>query len=122
MKLVDTSSWVEQLRSRGNPEVRQRVEDLLLGGQACWCAAVRLELWMGVRGGHEKAVMRRYEQVLPELEITAEIWEETCDLARRARAAALTCPSPDVLIAACARHYGMEVEAVDAHFQKLMVL
>ncbi|MEP6673353.1 MAG: PIN domain-containing protein [Chthoniobacter sp.] len=122
MKLVDTSSWIEQLRPRGNAEVRQRVDALLRGGQASWCAPVRLELWMGVRGDHEKTVPRRYEQVLPDLEITGQIWEEACDLARRARAAALTCPSPDVLIAACARHYDMEIDAVDGHFAKLMAL
>jgi predicted nucleic acid-binding protein len=122
MKLVDTSSWIEQLRERGDPEVRDRVNDLLRQGDACWCPAVRLELWIGARGSHEKTVLHRYERVLPELEITGEVWEHAYDLARRARAAGLTCPAPDVLIAACARSYGLEVEARDAHFPRLMRL
>jgi predicted nucleic acid-binding protein len=122
MKVVDTSSWIEQLRERGNPAVRERVNELLRRGEACWCPPVRLELWMGARGSHEKSVLHRYEQALPELEITTEVWEAAHDLARRARAAGITCPSPDVLIAACARSYGLEVEAHDAHFPKLMEL
>lgn len=122
MTLVDTSAWIEHLRTGGNPAVRQRVDDLLRAGDACWCAAVRLELWIGARGDHEKAVLRRFEQVLPEIAITPAIWESACELARKARASGLSCPSPDVLIAACARAHSLEVEAVDAHFPKLMAL
>jgi len=122
MTLVDTSSWIEQLRDHGDRVVRERVEGLLRAGEACWCAAIRLELWIGARGKHEKEVLREYEQALPELEITTEVWEESCELARRARSAGLTCPSPDVLIAACARHYGFAVETRDSHLAKLMEL
>ena len=122
MTLVDTSAWIEQLRPHGNPEVRARVEALLRAGDACWCAPVRLELWMGARGEQEKSVLRRYERALPELAITAEIWEHSYELARRARLQAFTCPVQDVLIAACARTHGVTIEAVDRHFAKLMPL
>ena len=77
---------------------------------------------MGARGDHEKKVLRSYERALPEIEVTRSIWEDAYELARMARAAGITCPSPDVLIAACARHYGIEIEACDAHFPKLMAL
>ncbi|MEQ1859474.1 MAG: PIN domain-containing protein [Chthoniobacteraceae bacterium] len=122
MKLVDTSAWIHQLRSDGDTAVRHRVDALLHGGQACWCPVVRLELWMGARGDREKAILRQYEQALPELGISDEVWKEAFALARAARAAGLTCPSPDVLIAACARHHGLEVEAADHHFPALMAL
>ena len=122
MTLVDTSSWIHQLREHGDEEVRARVEALLLGGDACWCAPVRLELWIGARGSHEKAVLRRYEKVMPELLISQEVWNESFELARRARAGGFTCPSPDVLIAACARVHGVTVESSDAHIAKLMSL
>jgi len=48
MKLVDTTSRVHQIRRRGNPIVRARVEQLLRSGKASWCPAVRLEPWAGV--------------------------------------------------------------------------
>ena len=83
---------------------------------------VRVELWIGAGGDHEKKTLRTYERTLPEIETTREIWEEACDLARRARAAGLTCPSPDVVIAACARHRGCALESADEHLAKLMKL
>lgn len=122
MKLVDTASWIHQLRKDGDEAVRRRVDALLLAGEACWCAMVRTELWIGARGDREKKILREYEGALPELEIDHGVWSEACELARRARAAGLTCPAPDVVIAACARHHQMEVETEDHHFIRLMAL
>jgi len=122
MTLVDTSSWIHQLRERGNSTVRQRVETLLQSGQALWCPIVRLELWAGVRGAAERKVLLHYEQVIPELEITPEIWDAACELAGRCRQTGNTIPSSDLLIAACARHNGLSVESADAHFAVLMKL
>ena len=122
MTLVDTFAWIHQLRTNGDLAGRKRVEDLLNSGEAWWCSPVRLELWIGARGDHEKKVLRRYERALPEIEVTRSIWEDAYELARLARASGLTCPSQDVLIAACARHYGLQIEACDAHFPALMLL
>lgn len=122
MRLIDTSSWVEQLRATGNPTVRARVESLLHSGQAAWCAAVRLELWAGAGNEKERATLRAYEQELPELPIDDQVWEEACELAGRCRKAGKTAPSSDILIAACARHHRVEVETADTHFEFLMKL
>jgi predicted nucleic acid-binding protein len=80
---------------------------------------IRLELWNGARGDREKKALREFEQVLPELEVTAGVWEAAYDLARRARAAGLTIPVADLLIIACARHHGVAIETTDAHFAEL---
>jgi predicted nucleic acid-binding protein len=122
MTLVDTSAWIHQLRPSGDADVRGRVEALLNSGSACWCAMVRVELWNGARGDHEKNILNAYEQAIPEIDVTPEVWEEACDLARKARAAGLTCPAPDVVIAACARHHGCAVESADQHLVALMAL
>ncbi len=119
MILVDTSCWIEVLRERGNADVCRRMNDLVRSGRACWSPVVRLELWNGARGVREKNALREFEQVLPELDMPAEAWDIACDLARRARAAGLTVPATDLLIAACARHHGVEVESTDAHFVEL---
>ena len=76
----------------------------------------------GARGDREKKVPREFEQVLPELEMSAEVWDIACDLARRVRTSGLTIPVTDLPIAACARHYGVEVESTDAHFAELRKL
>lgn len=119
MILIDTSCWIEALRERGNADVRRRVYEHLQGGRACWAPVIRLELWNGARGDREKKVLREFEAVLPELAVNAEVWDLAFDLARRARSAGLTVPTPDLLIAACARHHGVDVDSTDAHFVEL---
>lgn len=83
---------------------------------------VRLELWAGARGNHERGVLREMEHSLPELEITPDIWQSAVELARKARAAGKTLPSADILISACARHHGAGIEHCDADFDVLAAL
>lgn len=122
MTLIDTSAWVEQLRAMGDAAIRAKVELLLETGQAAWCAAVRLELWAGVGSEKERRILRVYEQELPEFPIDDQVWEEACELASNCRKAGKTAPASDILIAACARHHGVEVESADVHFEFLMKL
>jgi predicted nucleic acid-binding protein len=122
MILVDTSSWIHMLRPSGDKAVRARVEKALQSGEACWCAIIRLELWNGAGGSREKKVIRDFERLLPELAVTDVVWEVACDLARRARAAAVTIPATDLLIAACAQHYAADLETVDSDFALLATL
>ncbi|HRQ88679.1 MAG TPA: PIN domain-containing protein, partial [Bacteroidia bacterium] len=122
MKLVDTSAWVHALRRQGNPAIKARLTELVTLGQACWCPVVRLELWAGVGVDPERRVLRVFEQRIPELSITDDVWQLACDLADRSRRAGTTVPPNDLLIAACARHHGVEVEAADAHFEFLRKL
>ncbi|MGD0948417.1 MAG: PIN domain-containing protein [Candidatus Binatia bacterium] len=122
MKLVDTSAWIHQMRSKGDPLVRARVEALLQAGEAAWCAMVRLEVWAGVGNERERSALREYEAVLPNLAIDDDVWQAAFDLASRARRAGKTIPPSDILIHACARHHGTEIEHADAHFDMLATL
>lgn len=122
MVLVDTSSWIHLLRSSGDGAVRARVEQIMASGDACWCPPVRLELWNGARGAHEKKVLKDFERRLPELPITETVWDEAYDLARRAKAAGVNVPSTDILIAACARAHGVLLETCDKDFEALSKL
>jgi predicted nucleic acid-binding protein len=122
MKLVDTSSWIEQLRHDGDVVVRERVEMLLVTGEAAWCPVVRLELWNGARGDREHAVLREMEKELPCLEITAAVWDDAAETARLARQSGLTIPVTDLLVSACARHHGLSLEHNDSHFARIAAL
>jgi predicted nucleic acid-binding protein len=119
MKLVDTSSWIHQIRRRGDPTVRSRVEQLLRTGEAAWCPPVRLELWAGVGGDSDRKLLRAYEQRIPEMPVTDEVWERAYRLADRSRRAGRSVPPSDILIAACALHHGVEIEHDDFHFDLL---
>lgn len=120
MKLVDTSAWIQQMRRGGKPDVRARVEALLATGEAAWCAPVRLELWSGVGRDPEAKVLRQFEIVLPDFPVTSEVWAEAQNLAERGRRKGLAAPAMDILVAACARHYRLEVEHDDADFDWLL--
>ena len=120
MVLVDTSSWIHFLRPDGDPEVRARVEAALRAGTARWCPLVRLELWNGAGGERERKVLREFERLIPDLPIDAGTWSEACDLARRCRGAGVTVPATDILIAACARRNGAEVEHADGDFDAIV--
>lgn len=119
MILVDSSSWIHFLRPNGDPVVRARVESALTAGEACWCPQVRLELWNGAAGDREKKILRDFEAVLPELVLDDEVWSVAYALARAARSAGVSVPASDILISACARRHGADLETSDSDFDLL---
>jgi len=119
MILVDSSSWIHMLRLNGDTAVRERVTRALEAGEACWCPIIRLELWNGAGGDRDKKVLRDFERLLPELDIDDAVWSRAFDLARRARAAGISAPATDILIAACARQHQVELEHADSDFLRL---
>ena len=120
--LVDSSLWVHQLRKSGDPAKRQRVNALLAAGEAAWCAPVRLELWRGVTNDAERKILRRYEALLPDYDVTSETWTRAIRLADRGRAAGVTVPMADLLIFACATLNDLEIAHDDEHFDALATL
>ena len=122
MKLVDTSTWIQALRRQGEPVVRERARLLVTSGQAVWCPIIRVELWAGVGKDHERQMLREMEQRIPDLAINDEVWDLACELADRCRKAGKRIPPNDLIIEACARLHGVEVEAADAHFDFLKSL
>ena len=122
MKLVDTSSWIDALRRDGDAAVRARVQAVMQSGEAAWCDFVRVELWNGLRGAAERKQMEALEADVTLLPTTDAVWGRARELARRARAAGLTVPGADVLIAACAWEHGVEMEHDDAHLTALAAL
>lgn len=119
MVLVDTSAWIHFLRPDGDRAVRARVEGLLRAGTARLCPLVRLELWNGAGGERERKVLRELERSIPELDVTEDVWGEARDLARRCRAAGVSVPATDLLIAACAFHHDARIEHEDADFDAI---
>lgn len=104
----------------GDAAIRTRVEQLLLSGQAAWCAMVRLELWAGVRNDLERRRLREYEAAVTDLTITDAVWSSAQQLASRCRAAGITAQATDLVIAACAKHHGVSVETADADFSRIL--
>ncbi len=121
MKLVDTSSWIEFLRGRESAP-GQRVKSLLARGDAAWCDMTLLELWNGAQGHTERKVLEELEQELPLYRINDPVWTSARHLARACREKGITTPTADILIAACAAEYGLELEHNDAHLGRILVV
>jgi len=121
MKLVDTSAWVEYLRT-GRGTVAENVEALILSDDAAYCDMVLLELWNGARGPAEKRKLAELSAATRRLETTAEVWELAHRLAARCRDKGQTIPATDILVAACAVYHAVELEHKDSHFDIILPL
>lgn len=119
MKLVDTSSWIDYLRSLDS-EASKRVEKLVLEEEAAWCDVTLVELWNGVRGAKEKRDLAELEREIALLPVDSSVWQAAKQLALACREAGLTVPMADVVIAACAKTYDVELEHCDRHFEKIL--
>jgi predicted nucleic acid-binding protein len=118
-RLVDTSAWIEVLRRDGDPEVRQAVVEVIRQGNAAICDMVLLELWAGAGGAHERATLAQMALDLECLRIDDDVWKSAHALAQTCRAAGVTVPAADLLVAACAGYHGAEVLERDAHFAQI---
>jgi predicted nucleic acid-binding protein len=119
MRLIDTSAWIHALRADGDSAVASRVRALLETGEAAWCPMVQLEMWNGARGDHERRVIKEMKDDLIELEMDGPVWTIANAPAQLARRRGKTIPATDILIAACARRHGVELEHADQHFAVL---
>jgi predicted nucleic acid-binding protein len=122
MTLIDTSSWVQAMREKGDRATKSRVADLLDHGAAAWCNIVRVELWNGIGDSREKKLMRQFELDLPVLPIDERVWEDAVGLAIASRSHSLTVPAADLVVFACARAHNVEIEYYDKHFELLLRL
>ena len=94
----------------------------------CWRRARRLGVrrfsWRcgTARGDHERRVIKEMKDDLIELEMDGPVWTIANALAQLARRRGKTIPATDILIAACARRHGVELEHADQHFDALATL
>ena len=119
MTLVDASSWIEFLRGRES-EPSQRVRTLLARGHAAWCDMTLVELWNGAQGHPEKKALKELEAEVQLLAVNEPVWAKARELARRSREKGVTVTSADLVIAACAANYDVDLEHCDIHFDKIL--
>lgn len=119
MKLVDTSSWIAYLRD-AESDAGNRVEELVLTGDAGWCDVTAVELWHGVRGTREKRDLAELEQEVALFPVDTEVWQKARRLAAECRQTGLTVPVADIIIAAAAARHGLDLEHCDRHFDKIL--
>jgi predicted nucleic acid-binding protein len=118
MRLVDSSAWIEFLRRKGDPSVKQKVARLIEADLAAYTCPVRFELLSGVKreeeGDLEEAF--RFSHHVP---FETQDWEGAALLERDLRSKGLTVPRNDLFVATVAVRAGLPVACRDAHFDAL---
>ena len=114
--LVDSSAWVEAGRPGGDPKIVARLADLVSSGLAAMTEPVWMELYQGIRGKREEARLEMMRSLCVWLEFDSECWQEAARIARICLQSGVNVPFGDVLIAACARRYGVALMERDRHF------
>ncbi|HKV12647.1 MAG TPA: PIN domain-containing protein [Thermoanaerobaculia bacterium] len=120
--LIDTSAWIETLRTSGDPTIRARVSAVAADDRALLCDLVLVELWNGARASQEHRLLREMEEQIETVPTTPEVWALARELARLARSKGLTVPATDLIIAACAEHHRLGLIHHDTHFDQLSKL
>lgn len=117
--LIDTSCWIEAMRSRGDATVRARVDRLVDAGRARLAEIVRLELWNGLNGASQRRFLRAVESALETVPTTSAAWGEARRVADLSRRQGVTVPVADLIVFATARAHGLELLHCDSHFDVL---
>jgi predicted nucleic acid-binding protein len=115
MKLVDSSVWVEFLRRKGDPKVKDIVARLLDKDQAAYTCPVRFELLSGVKP-HEESDLERAFVLSHHFPFEQDDWREAARLERQWRARGLHVPRNDLFVATVAIRVGVVILCRDAHF------
>ena len=115
MRLVDTSAWLEFLRRKGEPKVKQEVALLLESDQAAFTCPIRFELLVGVKPPEEADLEEAFSLSL-HVPFEIEDWQAAAGLERQLRSKGLTIPRNDLFVATVAIRTGLAVLCRDPHF------
>lgn len=115
MVIVDTSAWIEFFRRDGDLQVKLAVKALLDEYEATLCGPVEMEFLGGARP-NERDRIQRWFDIVPYLSNDQKLWRNAATTYSKLRAAGLTVPWNDVIIATITMEQGCRVYSVDKHF------
>ena len=114
---VDSSVWIEWLRTRTDP--RPLLRPWLLRRQCYTCGIVRAEVVRGVLNRAQRERVEALFDVLEEVAVTSAIWKEAArecwEIDRRGKILPLT----DIVIAECVKKCGAWLVTLDKHFKEI---
>jgi predicted nucleic acid-binding protein len=117
--LLDTSTWICYLRPHGWDNLKLAVQQVLTVEQVYTCWVVMAELLIGARD--ERGFTQLFEtlRALPEIPVTARVWEAAARLGYTVRRRGVTIPLPDLVITQAAITGDLTLWHVDEHFEHL---
>ena len=116
--LVDTSVWVDLLRSATPPTLKRFAGGWIEQKETRLAEPVVFEL-MRYASDSEAREFQVYFATVPMLETPVDIWRTAADLGRACRRQSNLIKALDLLIAAVALHHDVEVVTFDSDYQKI---
>ena len=118
--LIDTSAWIDFLRSRGGV-LGDAVARSLSDDTALLCGVVIAELLQGAKGQKERQQLEFLFANVECLPVLPDDWHSAGRALQALRLSGITLPLSDAVIAAVAQRHGVSILTSDAHFQHLSV-
>jgi predicted nucleic acid-binding protein len=118
LKLVDSSVWVEFLRKKGDPVIKQAVGQLIESDLAAYTCPTWFELLSGARQ-EEEADLKKALEFSCHVLFEQDDWLQAASLERQLRAKGLTIPRNDLFVAVVGIRAGLPVACRDAHFDAM---
>ena len=121
--LIDTSAWVDFLRSRGGV-LGDAVARASSDDTALLCGVVIAELLQGAKGQKERQQPEFLFANVECLPVLPDDWHSAgraLQALQASRMSGITLPLSDAIIAALARRHEVSILTADAHFQHLSV-
>jgi predicted nucleic acid-binding protein len=75
MFLIDSSAWIEYLRPKGSPKVKERVRDILQKEEAVSCGIVIVEILRGAKNEKDFQLLNQSLRSLPQIPIDEVVIE-----------------------------------------------
>ena len=115
--LLDTSVWIDVLRSGGtNTGLRARVDELLAADEVAITGMVRLELLGGARNDRDWDQLNDHVSALHQLPVEDDTWQEAARMGFQLRRQGVTVPFTDLIIGAVAVNSNSVLLHRDRHF------
>ena len=114
---VDSSVWIEWLRTRTDP--RPLLRPWLLRRQCYTCGIVRAEVVRGVLSRSQRDKVEALFDVLEDVAITSTTWKEVSRRCWELDRGGRILPLSDIVIAECVKKCGAWLVTLDKHFKEI---
>ncbi|MFQ5739814.1 MAG: PIN domain-containing protein [Acidobacteriota bacterium] len=118
MNLVDTSVWIDYLRTKTPRAIKARLNHVIQSPEIATCEPILFEILRAVSTA-EASKIEEFFTTVPVLATPATLWVDARRLGHRCMAAGFLPRSMDLLIAQIGIHHEAWVTTSDAHFQRI---
>jgi predicted nucleic acid-binding protein len=116
--LIDTSAWIEFFRAGGDSSIKSKVAEYVSLGSAAYTCPVSYELFLGARP-IELSDLREGLGYAERIPMNPMHWDLAAQYGSELRAAGLTVPAMDLLIATVATESKLSLLSCDKHFPQI---